>query len=219
MTISISRLIAIAAVGAAALLALRAASFAPVRERRGEVAWARLSWSARPERVEHCRRLTDAELAELPAHMRLRLECEGRFAQYLLQLTVDDSVRLVDTVRGGGLRNDRPMHVLRDVALHPGERRVAVALARLEAAGASDADSAHAARESERPADAGIRTAGDSALGERDLREREERERRTGEAIPPLLTFDTLVTLRLGRVLLITYDGVRRRLAARSGGS
>lgn len=236
MTRSVVRRVAAGVVVSAALVALRAASFAPLPDARRELAWARLSWSARPERIEHCRRLSDAELAERPAHMRLRLECEGRMAQYILHLTVDGSARFVDTVRGGGLRHDRPMHVLRDVALEPGARTLAVRLARLERSAEGDADAPRAQDDAiplpdqgPEPNDPAATTRGasrgslagadrDTGLGERDRREREERQRRTGEAIPPVLTLDTLVTLSPGRVLLITYDGVARRLVARSGG-
>ena len=79
------RMVAGIIVGAAALLLLQQATAVnlPGPGRGGE-AWVRLSWSARPERVETCRRLTDAELADRPAHMRLRLECTGRFARYRL---------------------------------------------------------------------------------------------------------------------------------------
>jgi hypothetical protein len=237
VTRSFARRVSAGMAAGAALVALRAASFAPLPDARRELAWARLSWSARPERIEHCRRLSDAELAARPAHMRLRLECEGRMAQYILHLTVDGSTRLVDTVRGGGLRRDRPMHVLRDIALEPGARTLAVRLARLERSVDGDEDAWRAANDSipranqaPEPNERATPQAGtsqgalagagrDTGFGERDRREREERLRRAGEAIAPLLTLDTLVTLHPGRVLLITYDGVARRLVARAGGS
>ncbi|MBK6843885.1 MAG: hypothetical protein IPG88_16550 [Gemmatimonadetes bacterium] len=114
------RLLPVAAATIVALLLVRVASFVPLRDARAEHAWVRLSWSARPERIEQCRRLTDAELAERPEHIRLRLECEGRFARYLLQLTVDGVITLADTIQGDGLRHDRPMHVLREASLAPG---------------------------------------------------------------------------------------------------
>ncbi len=117
------RLLPVVAATIAALLLVRVASFVPLRDARAEHAWVRLSWSARPERIEQCRRLTDAELAERPEHMRLRLECEGRFARYLLQLTVDGVITLADTIQGDGLRHDRPMHVLREASACPGDSR------------------------------------------------------------------------------------------------
>ena len=113
-------------VGAAALLLLQQATAVNLPgPGRGDEAWVRLSWSARPERVETCRRLTDAELADRPAHMRLRLECTGRFARYRLAVLSDGVPLALDTVRGGGLRNDRPMHVLRELAVDPPEPVIA----------------------------------------------------------------------------------------------
>ncbi|MCC6772117.1 MAG: hypothetical protein IT360_12980 [Gemmatimonadaceae bacterium] len=207
MNLPISRLAAVTAASVAALLLLRAASFVPVHDRRGDSAWVRLSWSARPERIEHCRRLSDAELAERPEHMRLRLECEGRFARYGLQLAVDGAVVLVDTVEGGGLRNDRPMHVLRETPLAPGTRAVRVVLVRLDTVATPGPES-----------EGGPTPGSDALLGERGAREQEERQRRSEEEVPPRLSLDTTVTLGAGRVLLITYDGTKRALFARSGG-
>ncbi len=208
MSVPIARLAAVAVATGAALALLRVASFVPVHDDRSDRAWVRLSWSARPERIEHCRRLSDAELAERPEHMRLRVECEGRFARYGLQLTVDGTVILSDTVLGGGLRHDRPMHVLREAALDPGIRAVRVVLVRLDTLAAPGPES-----------EEGPTTGPDTVLGARGAREQEERLRRSGEGIPPRLSLDTTVTLRAGRVLLVTYDGAQRALAARSGGS
>ena len=203
MSRALRRLPVVVATSAAALVALRAASFVPMTDARGESAWVRLSWSARPERIEQCRRLSDAELEERPAHMRLRLECEGRFARYLLQLTVDGTAALADTVQGDGLRHDRPMHVLREHPLPPGARRIQASLVRLDSTTTITGDSPASGQ--------------DTVLGERELREREERVRRAGESILPRLSLDTTITLGAGRVVLITYDGTRRTLVARTG--
>lgn len=212
----------VVAASAVALVALRAASFVPMTDARGESGWVRLSWSARPERIEHCRRLSDEELEQLPAHMRLRFECEGRFARYLLQLTVDGAVALADTVQGDGLRHDRPMHVLREHPLRPGARHLQATLVRLDSTTATAQDSLAGAEgtttdsvESRRATSPAGEA--DTVLGEREGREREERSRRAGESIPPRLSLDTTITLGAGRVVLITYDGTRRTLVARSG--
>jgi len=225
MTPAPMRILAVAAASAIALLALRSASFISTASDRGASAWVRLSWSARPERIEHCRRLTDAELEARPAHMRLRLECEGRFARYMLQLTVDDTVTVTDTVQGGGLRHDRPMHVLREHPLDPGTRRLLITLVRLDSLGAEVSESTtEADAHSERDAQTASAAPGvspdaesDTVLGEREGREREERVRRAGEAIPARLSLDTTITLGAGRVVLITYDGARRTLVANAG--
>lgn len=193
-------------VGAAALLLLQQATAVnlPGRGRGGE-AWVRLSWSARPERVETCRRLTDAELADRPAHMRLRLECTGRFARYRLAVLSDGVPLALDTVRGGGLRNDRPMHVLRELAVEPGHRRLRLELVRLDSTEArADEDDDH---DDDDESDEGV-------LGQRERREADERSRSTRAAIAPSLVLDTSVTMEPGKVLLVTYDADMRRLVA-----
>ncbi len=193
-------------VGAAALLLLQQATAVnlPGPGRGGE-AWVRLSWSARPERVETCRRLTDAELADRPAHMRLRLECTGRFARYRLAVLSDGVPLALDTVRGGGLRNDRPMHVLRELAVEPGHRRLRLELVRLDSTEArADEDDDH---DDDDESDEGV-------LGQRERREADERSRSTRAAIAPSLVLDTSVTMEPGKVLLVTYDADMRRLVA-----
>lgn len=194
--------------GAALLLALRAATAVslPGPSRRGE-AWLRLSWSARPERVETCRRLTDQELAQRPAHMRLRLECTGHFARYHLGVFADDVPLTQDTVRGGGVRNDRPMHVLRELAVAPGQRRVRVELVRLDST-ATQVE----AEEDDESHDDSTRVTG--VLGEREQREADERARSGRAAIAPRLVLDTSLVLNPGRVLLVTYDAAARQLVA-----
>lgn len=158
----------------------------------------RLSWSARPERIETCRRLTDEELAERPAHMRLRLECTGSFAHYRLTVLVDSQVINETIVRGGGLRNDRPMHLFEEFRVPAGRHRFRIALLRVDSASVTRDDSAAAVA--------------DTLRGNREAREIDERRRRAGEAIPPSLLLDTIVALDARRVLLVTYDGQRRTL-------
>ena len=96
------------------------------RTSREHSAQLRLSLSARPERVERCRELSDEELARLPAHMRLRTQCEGYSARYRLAITVDGHQLAADTLRGGGLRHDRPLHVFQEHDVAPGRQRVTV---------------------------------------------------------------------------------------------
>ncbi|HEX7121937.1 MAG TPA: hypothetical protein VF178_06150 [Gemmatimonadaceae bacterium] len=175
---------------------------------RAERSLVRLSWSARPERVERCRRLSDEELAKRPAHMRLRVECEGTFARYLLTVGVDERIVQQDTIRGGGLRHDRPMHVFEEVAVAPGSMRLRVELMRLDSTSVDTAAT---------PGASGG-TSSDTLLGARAARELEERERRARQAVAPHLLLDTAVVLDRGQVLIVTYDGEARRLVARGGG-
>lgn len=184
-------------VAAGALLILRAGSLTPLRAAPDGTAMLRLSWSARPERIEQCRRLTDAELAALPQHMRLRWECEGRFARYLVRVAVDGRVLAADTVRGGGLRNDRPMHLFREFALSPGERRVTVTLRRIDAAVLPDSS-------------ADATTAAGTGAADRETREAQERRVRRAEALPALVTVDSTIAVAAQRVVLVTYSSTAR---------
>ena len=92
----------------------------------------RLSWSARPERVETCRTISDEELAARPAHMRRRVECEGRAATYALLVAVDGDTVERSVVSGGGLRRDRLLYLLRAYPQREGPRALLVRFTRQE---------------------------------------------------------------------------------------
>lgn len=194
------------AVAVAAAFGLRWSTVYPWRMADNDHARVRLSWSARPERVEQCRRLSDDELAKLPPHMRLRTQCEGGFARYLLTLSVDERVVSRDTLRGGGLRHDRPIHVFGEVDIAAGARHLHVEVTRLDSATSSDSEPGRA-QDAEKL---------DTLLGGRAAREADERTRRESDALPPRLVFDTTMMLQPRRVLLIGYDDQRRRLLART---
>ncbi|HEX6314306.1 MAG TPA: hypothetical protein VFZ73_05580 [Gemmatimonadaceae bacterium] len=195
-----------AATAVIAAIGLRWSNAATLGSGEGATSQLRLSFSARPERIERCVELSDAELAKLPAHMRLRTKCEGVAARYLLTIDVDGSRLTSDTLRGGGLRHDRPLHVFAERGLQPGERRLRIEVSRLgEGAGSADRDSATAAEPQ----------AADTLLGGRAEREREERSRRTAEAMPQRLVLDTVLNVPSMRVVLVTFDNNARRLVAR----
>lgn len=194
--------------GVLAALGLRWSTVAswPTRAATGDFAQVRLSLSARPERVEQCRQLTDDELAKLPAHMRLRTQCEGHSASYRLAIAVNGESLVLDTLRGGGLRHDRPIHVFREYDVPPGEKRLRIDVTRIDESGtAAVADSSSGSS----------RFPADTLLGGRAERERDERTRRTAEAMPARLILDTLVTIGQARVVLVTFDNETRRLVAR----
>ena len=176
------------------------------RTSREHSAQLRLSLSARPERVERCRELSDEELARLPAHMRLRTQCEGYSARYRLAITVDGHQLAADTLRGGGLRHDRPLHVFQEHDVAPGRQRVTVEIIRVEESTAAVADTTTTG---------GAVT--DTLLGGRAERERAERSRRVAEAMPARLALDTTITLLPGGVALITFDQNARRLTIVGG--
>lgn len=169
----------------------------------------RLAWSVRPERIERCRTLSDAELADVPAHMRQRVQCEGRAANYRLAVTVDGTTKVDTIVTGGGARSDRPVYVFRELTLPAGPHQLQVRFEREELA-----DSAAAAGD---PDETGEATA-DTLMRGRAGREAEERSRRQGEAVPPEMELASEVRPERREVLLVTYDIDRRALVLRTGG-
>lgn len=122
----------VAAVGLGWVLAV--SSGTSVGWHAADAAELRLSWSARPERIENCRTLSEAEQAARPAHMRRDVECEGVAVSYALTVRVDGDTVDAAVVRGGGLRNDRPIFLLRRHPVAPGARRVQVDFTRREPA-------------------------------------------------------------------------------------
>lgn len=196
-----------ATVAVAAAVALRELSIAPLAGAPADRAILRLSWSARPERVERCRRLDDEELAKRPAHMQLRYECEGHFTRYILDVRVGTRVVANDTLRGGGFRNDRPIHVFEEYAVAPGTHRITISIARIDSIAPPPlGDEALSAP----PSAGAVRTS------ERDAREAAERARRAEEALPPRVVLDSTVTLAPRRVLVVTYEPEAHRFVFRS---
>ncbi len=204
--------IAAGIVSLAATAGIVALSRAPYRTGTGDAAALRLSWSGRPERIERCRELSDEELAKRPAHMRLRLECEGHPARYTVRVRSDGVVLSVDTVTGGGLRGDRAIHMLREYAVPPGLRAILVEIARIDSVAHDDEDSASTDDEG---ADSFVPGA---APASRARRERDERRRQRQEALPASLSLDTTLQIPEGGVVMVTYDPTRRRLVAITGG-
>ena len=133
------------------------------------------------------------------------MECEGTFARYLLTVRVDGDVLASDTIRGGGLRHDRPMHVFSEIAVRPGARRLSVELARIDSVGTDSATLTAAGQGT------------DTLLGAREGREMDERRRRAAEAIPARLMLDTTIALAEGAVVLVTWDPASRNLVSKAG--
>lgn len=177
-------------------------SAAPIPYHANESARLRLSWSARPERIEVCRTLSDDELARLAEHMRQRVSCDGVFATYTLRIAVDGNAIDESVIRGAGLRNDRPLYLLRDYIVPPGTHRFQVTLTRREK---TDDDAAAFATAVVPDVDTG-RYAG------RAQREATEHSRRARAAIPASLTLDTVFSLTPRRVALVTFNAERRTL-------
>lgn len=128
------RRLALAALLAGTGWLLASSSGWPVIWHGADAAMLRLSWVARPERIEECRDLTPEELDARPAHMRQARECLGGSATYRLTVGVDDQTVATDVLTGGGMRSDRAIFVLRELPLQPGIRRVRIQFARVEPA-------------------------------------------------------------------------------------
>lgn len=186
-------------VGVAAALAISGLSRAARHPDVTSDGLLRVTLSARPERIERCRRLSESELAERPAHMRLALECEGGSATYRFRVW-RDSVLLDDRIlRGSGFRHDRPIHLLSEYPVPAGEQDLRVALQRVEEI---PVDSAASAMEVQ---DTGM---------ERSSRETAERLRRRMEALPPGVEWRGRVAVQARRVVLVRWDPVARELTA-----
>lgn len=117
-----------AAVAVALTLGISAGSRVPVTFSEPDDALLRLSWRMRGITAEECRTLSEAELERLPVHMRNPRACIGVIAPYALDVSVDGRVLAADTVRPPGARGDRPLNVLREYPLAPGEHQVRVRL-------------------------------------------------------------------------------------------
>ena len=201
---TVIRAVVALAVTAAGLAALAAASAVRLPWHGANTAALRLSWSAHPERIEVCRALSKAEVEARNEHMRQRVECDGKAATYALRVRVDGALLGDEVVQGGGLRHDRPMHLLQDYAVSPGVRRIQLEFSRRERASDDSLRGAAAVPD----ADTGI-------FAGRAAREASERGRLTRAAVPPRLTLDTAITFAPQQVVLVTFDPDGRRLVLR----
>jgi hypothetical protein len=86
----------------------------------------RLSWRLRGEKKETCRTRTAEELAALPAHMRTPEVCVGHLVSYRMTLRIDDAPPVVKTFLPAGAKGDRPIFVMFDQPLTPGEHAIAI---------------------------------------------------------------------------------------------
>jgi hypothetical protein len=210
--IAFMRVVRVVAVGLATALVLgllARASAAPLSYHDSTAARLRLSWSARPERIEICRTLSAKELAGREEHMRQRVECDGRFATYVLRVESDGHVIGETVVRGAGLRHDRPLYLLREYDLAPGLHHMRVSFTRREK---TDNDAAAFAKTTSAEADTGI-------FAGRAQREEVEHARRARAAIPAHLELDSTFEFAPRQVLIVTFAPERRALVLLAGGS
>lgn len=199
------RALTVGAVIVASMSLLSCLSSASVPFHADASARLRLSFSARPQRIEVCRKLTDEEMEKVAEHMRQRESCEGAFATYTLRIDEDGRRIGESIVRGAGLRNDRPLYLLREYPITPGQHRIRVALTQRE----KHIDATEQRETAHTDADTG-RYAG------RAQREAFEHARRSQAAIPAQLTLDTVLLLAPRQVALVTFDVERRVLTLRA---
>lgn len=95
----------------------------------------RLAWRFRSDRIQQCRKFTPEELAKIPAHMRLKEDCQRRLRPYRLEVALDSDAAGVDTIHAGGAEEDRPLYVFRRLATSGGRHRVRVSFAPLGTGG------------------------------------------------------------------------------------
>ena len=182
--------IVMALVSAGLLVGTAALSWYPYEAEPRPDAVVRFSWRTRGEVIENCRRPGEAELEQMPAHLRQEVICQqGTVAPYRLRIGVGGMTLLDSLAPGSGGRSDRPMYLLREVPVAAGSHRVVVELRRDDRPDGTD-DSTQV------EAEGGSRRA-------RSLRQR---------AIPRRMTLDTIVTLGAREVVLVTYDSEKRRL-------
>lgn len=105
---------------------------APYTPPARETAALRLSWRLRGEKEQHCRKRSADELARLPVHMRTPEVCTGRLITYRLVLRIDD--RAPDTLlfAPAGAKGDRPIFVLHEERVTPGEHDIQIEFAPLD---------------------------------------------------------------------------------------
>ncbi|MCC7008460.1 MAG: hypothetical protein IT184_06555 [Acidobacteria bacterium] len=174
----------IAAAGIAVL------SQVPLPQSGGQEAVLRLTWRARPERIEECHEQSPDALKALPPHMRQPVICEGANASYQLEVLRDSTVLLTAPVHPGGLRRDRPLYVFHEIHVPAGPADITVRFTRIggDTAGAPDANATSAGRDASR------------------------RHEELIEAVPAALTYNARLDFSPGQVRLISYDPERRAL-------
>lgn len=120
--LALAALVAIAATWATA--GLSRIPWSPAGTPAGTVL--RLSWRVDGVRLEACRTRTEEELAALPAHMRSPQECTRTRAPFALDVVLRGEAVVRDTVFPGGVRQDRPIYVFRDIAADAGPAALSV---------------------------------------------------------------------------------------------
>jgi len=110
-------------------IGIAALARAPYAQPDARDARLRFAWRMNLSAGEHCRPRTQAELDQLPVHMRNPTVCTSDAARYALVVKVDSAADTIHLVRGG-VKGDRPVFVLEDRTIAPGRHHVSVRLVR-----------------------------------------------------------------------------------------
>lgn len=86
----------------------------------------RLAWRTARGRIEICRAPTEAEIGQLPQHMRPPETCTETALDYRLRVSVDGEPRLDRILEPGGLRRTRPLTVEATLPVPSGAHRLTV---------------------------------------------------------------------------------------------
>jgi hypothetical protein len=102
---------------------------APLQGLNADRAALRFTWRLRGEEVVECRRPTEADLADLPVHMRNPDACVGDIPSFVLEVSVGGEPRIARVVHPAGARGDRPLYVFEELRVPPGAHRLEVEFA------------------------------------------------------------------------------------------
>jgi len=91
----------------------------------------RLAWKLAGQREEICRNLSEKEILTRPVHMRKSQDCKEIYYAYILNYKIGDFEN-EQLIRPAGARKDRPLIVLKEIDLKPGNYSINITFSALE---------------------------------------------------------------------------------------
>lgn len=86
----------------------------------------RLSWRLTGQNIKICEDRTQAQLSNLPAHMRTQQICTQKPIDYQLLVSINGENKITEIIKAGGLHGDRPIYVHQDIKLPSGNHQVQI---------------------------------------------------------------------------------------------